>query len=72
MSVSHYTSRESQIANVKALGQEVIDRAEDIVGEGSQITDLDVWLHFPQGDMPSLEITRSHLSRRYIDDLLAK
>ena len=40
---------ERLIEQVKALGQDVIDRAEDLVGSGDLITDFDIWLRFPQG-----------------------
>lgn len=61
---------ERLIEQVKALGQEVIDRAEDLVGEGDLITDFDIWLQFPQDrSFPTIEVTRSHASRRYLDIL---
>ena len=61
---------ERLIEQVKALGQEVIDRAEDLVGEGDLITDFDIWLRFPQdSSFPTIEVTRSHASRRYLDIL---
>ena len=61
---------ERLIEQVKALGQEVIDRAEDLVGEGDLITDFDIWLRFPQDmSFPTIEVTRSHTSRRYLDIL---
>lgn len=60
---------ERLIEQVKALGQEVIDRAEDLVGEGDLIIDFDIWLRFPQGDFPTIETTRSYASRRYLDIL---
>ena len=60
---------EKLIEQVKALGQEVIDRAEDLVGSGDLITDFDIWLRFPQDSFPTIEVTRSHASRRYLDIL---
>lgn len=51
---------------VKAMGQEVIDRAEQIVGDGDLITDLSLWLRFPQDSYPTLEINREHLSHETI------
>lgn len=47
---------------VKAMGQEVINRAEQIVGDGDLITDLSLWLRFPQDGYPTLEINREHAS----------
>ena len=61
---------ERLVEQIKALGQEVIDRAEDLVGEGDLITDFDIWLRFPQDmSFPTIEVTRSHASRRYRDIL---
>lgn len=60
---------ERLIEQVKALGQEVIDRAEDLVGNADLITDFDIWLRFPIDDFPTIEVTRSHASRRYFDIL---
>ena len=51
---------------VKAMGQEVINRAEDIVGNGDLISDLTLWLRFPQDGYPTLEINREYLSHETI------
>lgn len=51
---------------VKAMGQEVIDRAEDLVGNGNLISDFNIWLRFPQDNFPSLEVSRTHLSMKTI------
>ena len=64
------TSIEELIKLVKASGQEVIDRAEDLVGDGDLITDIDIWLRFPLSESPTIEVTRSHESRRAYDILL--
>ena len=48
---------------VQAMGREVINRAEDIVGEYDMITDLDVWLRFPINELPTMEVNRSHASK---------
>ena len=62
--------KERLIEQVKALGQEVIDRAEDLVGDGDLIADFDIWLRFPQNaSYPTIEVKRSHASRRYLDIL---
>lgn len=51
---------------VKAMGQEVINRAEQIVGDGDLIADLSLWIRFPQDAVPTLEINREHLSHEVI------
>lgn len=63
-------NREKLIELVKASGQEVIDRAEDLVGDGDLITDFDIWLRFPAGECPTVEVTRSHSSRKAFNVLL--
>ena len=50
------------IALVKASGQEVIDRAEDLVGEGDLLIDISIWLRFPQDGVPTVEVTREYAS----------
>lgn len=56
---------------VKAAGQEVIDRADDLIGEDFNfLEDFDIWLRFPDGEVPKIEVTRSHTVRRSIDVLL--
>ena len=58
------TSKDKLVALVKAAGQEVIDRAEDLVGEDTNfLADFDIWLRFPDGGFPTVEVTRSHLVR---------
>lgn len=60
-------NREQLVEYVKALGQEVIDRAEDLVGDGGMITDMDIWLRIRPDEYPTVEVTRSHASRRVFD-----
>ena len=62
--------REKLIELVKASGQEIIDRAEDLVGDGDLITDFDIWLRFPSSECPTVEVTRSHASKRAFDVLV--
>ena len=59
--------RQKLIEMVKAAGQDVIDRAEDLVGNGDLICDFDIWLRFPQNGVPTIELTRSYLSKHSID-----
>ena len=61
--------REKLTAMVKAAGQEVIDRAEDLVGNGDLITDFNIWLRFPQNELPTIEVSREHIVKRSIDFL---
>ena len=45
--------REQLIELVKASGQEVIDRAEDLVGDGELMTEFTIQLLFPQDGAPN-------------------
>jgi len=52
---------------VKAIGQEVIDRAEDLVGDTEGVTDFDIWLRFPPDSLPTIEVQRSLASKECFD-----
>lgn len=63
--------RKLLIEMVKTSGQELIDRAEDLVGNGDLISDFNIWLRFPTDGriltgLPEIEVTRSHLSKKSI------
>lgn len=67
--------RKQLVAMVKATAQEVIDRAEDLVGNGDLLSDFDIWLRFPtDGRMitgcPMIEVSKSYCSRNAIDVLM--
>lgn len=49
---------------VKAAGQEIIDRAEDLVGNGEMMTSFDIWLRFPQNEVPTIEVSREYFNKR--------
>ena len=51
---------------VKSAGQEIINRADDIVGEQMGICDLSIWIRFSQDSIPTLEITREHVCEESI------
>lgn len=60
--------RKKLVALVKASGQEVIDRAEDLVGNGDLMSDFDIYLRFPVGEQymdscPTIEVVKSYCSR---------
>ena len=64
-------NKNTLIEMVKAAGQEVIDRAEDLVGQGDFIEDFDIWLRFPNDNtVPSIEVTRSHTSKNCYEVIL--
>ena len=46
---------------VNATGQEIIDRAEELVGNGDMISDFCIWARFPQDSLPTIEVQREHI-----------
>jgi hypothetical protein len=69
--------RKQLVAMVKASAQEVIDRAEDLVGNGDLLSDFDIWLRFPtNGRMltgcPTIEVSKSYCSKNCLDVLLER
>lgn len=64
--MSNEEFREKLVASVKALGKTVVENAEDFVGNDDFITDIDILLEFPIGEIPEITIIRSHGSKEYI------
>lgn len=58
--------REQLIKRVKAMGQEVINRAYDLVGNSGAITNLEIILTFEQNEFPELTVKRSHASEECV------
>lgn len=49
---------------VKQSGQEIIDRAEELVGESELIADFHIYLNFPQDSVPTIEAVKSVVNRK--------
>lgn len=69
--------RKQLVEMVKAAGLEMIDRAEDLVGNAYLLSDFDICVHFPiDGRMftgvPTIDVTRSHASKKCLDVLIGK
>ena len=70
--------RKKLVEIVKASGQEVIDRAEELVGDGDLITDFDIWLRFPIGEtsivtaISTIEVSKSYVSKNSFNVLANK
>lgn len=69
--------RKLLVKMVKAAGQEVIDRAEDLVGNGELISDFEICLRFPtDGRMlsgcPTIDVSKSYCSKKCFDVLMEK
>lgn len=68
--LSGETYREQLIELVKASGQEVIDRAEDLVGDGELMTEFTIQLLFPYDEVPTISTTRGYVSRKAMEVLI--
>lgn len=68
--------RELLVGMVKAAGQDMIDRAEELVGNGDLITDFDIWVRFPINERyefdasPTIEVTRSNVAKNAFKTLV--
>lgn len=51
---------------VKAAGKELIERADDLVGNGDLISSFDIWINFPQNSVPTIEVQRAHVVKEAI------
>lgn len=66
--------RAKLVKMVKAAGQEIIDRAEDLVGEGDLLSDFDILVNFSSDggmfhNIPVIEVTKSYCSKRIVNVL---
>lgn len=72
MGNSRESYKKQLIERVKAMGQEVIERAEDLVGDGELLGDFTITIRFEEGSATrpaELEITRLYYSHKDIDIL---
>lgn len=61
--------REKLVKMVQEAGQDLIDRAEDLVGNGDLISDFGIWVRFPINEQigcPEIEVTRSHIVKNAV------
>lgn len=66
--------RKLMVEMVKASGQEIVDRAEDLVGNGDLLTDFDIRIRFPVDSgtivgVPTIELTKSYMAKGAIDTI---
>lgn len=58
------------VEQVKACGQELIDRAEDFVGSGDLVSDFTIWIRFPMGEnpmLPTIEVQKEFCCKKAIE-----
>lgn len=66
--------RENLINQVKDLGQDLIDRAEELVGDGELLSEFDIWLSFAMNGerVPAIRVTKEYLSKNNVKNLRRK
>lgn len=66
--------REILINMVKSAGKEMIDRAEDFVGDTLWMTDFDIYISIPVAldDLPSISVDKKYTPKSMIEALTEK
>ena len=67
--------RELLVNTVKACGEELIERADDFVGDCDHVCDFNISIHFPISGpkfegVPTITVTREHCSTKSIDVIM--
>lgn len=67
--------KETLVGMVKACGEELIERAEDLVGEADLMTVFNLYISFPTDGriftgVPTIEVTREYQSEKAIKVLV--
>lgn len=59
-------TQKKMVEAVKAAAQDLMDRAEDIVGQTDYMTDFDIWLRFSpdNSEAPTIEVTKRVIARK--------
>lgn len=65
-----FNTREELVTMVKACGQEIIDRAEDLVGEAGELIDMDIWVRLRYNECPTVEVIRTHQNNNAVKVLI--
>lgn len=66
--------KEILINMVKGAGQELIDRAEDFVGDTLWMTDMDIFINIPVNldEVPSISVDKKYTPKSMIEALTEK
>lgn len=67
--------KEQMTELIKACGQELIERAEDLIGNGELVSDFSIWIRFPSGGMPlvpTIEVSREYVCKNAMSILKKK
>ena len=66
--------KEILVSMVKGAGQELIDRAEDFVGDTLWMTDMDIFINIPVNldEVPSISVDKKYTPKIMIEALTEK
>lgn len=63
--------RSQLVEQVRAVGKELVERADELVGGGDLISDYYIYLRFPQGGgVPTIEATTEYVSKEAINVIM--
>lgn len=51
---------------IKAAGQEIINRAGELAEGVERFDDLDIWIHFNDGEIPHIDVTKRYVNTEMI------
>ena len=55
---------------LKAAAQELIDRAEEMVGDGKEVTGIDVWIRLRPNGIPEVTVSKDYTTMRQVQNYL--
>lgn len=65
--MTEYTKR--LIRDIKLVGAELVQRAEELAGDSELVTDFTIWLRFPADrSFPEIEVQKSLVSQKVLAD----
>ena len=71
-----YTDWEMAVKLLKMMGQDLIDRAEELIPDTEGVKDIDVWLRIPSlsrdQELPEIQISTNIRSKAYTSNKIMK
>ena len=56
-------NKETLTDMIKAVGEELISKADSFVGETEFLDDFTIWLRFPKDSLPEIEVQQDYISK---------
>lgn len=61
------------IRDIKLVGAELVQRAEEFAGDSELVTDFTIWLRFPADtSFPEIEVQKSVVSQKVLMDVKSR